>query len=127
MKRFLSGLLLGLLLLGCQRVNTERTWPMEHGEIKSLTVDAPRGEQKVLVAVNAGGAPVDVYLVLEADADAARDALLAERKPPKVIASQEKVQDVLLDGTIPAGKGYQVLIRNNGGRNSDVKVKVTGK
>lgn len=127
MKQLFASLLLVVTVAGCQRVNTERAWQMEQGDIKSISVDAPRSEQKVLVAVNSASAPVDVYIVLDGDADAATEALQADRKPAKALAAQEKVQDVLLDATVPAGKSYKVLVRNNGGKNSDVKVKVTGK
>jgi hypothetical protein len=50
---------------GCGKVNMEKAATLEPGDFKAITIDAPRGEQKVSVSATSTGAPIDVYVALE--------------------------------------------------------------
>jgi hypothetical protein len=81
-----------LLAAGCGKVNVEKSATLEPGDFQAITIDPPRSEQKVTVAVTATGAPVDVYVAFEGDQEAAlklADDLARGNKPPaSVLASK---------------------------------------
>jgi hypothetical protein len=124
------GCLLVLVLLGssgCQRLNHEATVQVEPTGVQSTIISAPRSDQKVAVDVSSPGAPVNVYVVLEKDEEAARDALGRQQKPANVLAGKEKVEQDTLETTIPAGKGFAVLLGSASNKTAQVKLKVTGR
>jgi hypothetical protein len=115
-----------LLAAGCQRVNVEHTVQVEPEQVKAITIDPPRGDQKVSVTASSPGVPVSVYLVLEKDRQAAIGALENYKTPANVLASKEKVEQATLEATVPAKNGYAILLTASGGKKADVKLKVTG-
>lgn len=127
---FVSGalmLLLGLLA-GCrQKLDLERSLTVDVGDVQLIDIDPPRSEQKLTVTVTPSGAPVDVYVVAADDAEAAKQALLGNKKPSKPLASKLKVsKEETLEATIPAKTGYAVIL-GNASKESKVSVKLTGR
>ncbi len=125
-RRSLCFLASAVLLAGCQKLDYEQTLKMEAGDVKSFPVDPPRSEQKVTVTVTSTIAPVNVYLVLEKDQEAALKALDHYQKPVNPLASQEKTQDATLEATVPAKTGYVVLLAG-ATKDTEVKIKITGR
>jgi hypothetical protein len=120
---------LGLLVTGCrkQRLDEESTLTVPPGEAQSKIVDAPRAEQQVTATVSSPGAPVSAYLVLEKNRSAAQDALLNGKRPANVLDGKDKVEEASLQGTVPAGEEFAVVVSNAGSKNAQVKVKITGR
>jgi hypothetical protein len=112
---------------GCGKFKHEATYSMDPGDIKLVNVDAPRGEQKVTVEISSPGAPVDVWLVLEDHYDAVSKKVNAGVHPDAatVVASKVQLASGTLQGIIPAGKAYKVVI-TGARKKTDVTVKVTG-
>jgi hypothetical protein len=122
---FLAILLVALP--GCgQRLNYDTTVDLREAEVQSLTVDAPKKEQKVTITVSSAGSPIDVYVVLDKDKEAGKQALLDYKKPTGSLAGKTKTQDATLEATIPAKTEFAVLL---GGANKStrVTVKVSGR
>jgi hypothetical protein len=123
-----AGLLLiasAAFLCGCQRLNHERTIALEEGEIRSVEIDAPTRDQTVTVSVTAGS-PVDVFIVLERDEEATKEALSLQKAPNTQLAGKLKVQDATLEAAIPAKKRFAVLL--SGARTkTDVKLRIAGR
>src|SRR5262249_7213317 len=79
-------------LAGCRRsFSYEKTLTVEAGAYETQTVDPPTREQKVTVTVSGATAPVNVYLVLEKDRQAAEDSLRLEKAPANVLEKKENV------------------------------------
>jgi hypothetical protein len=120
-----------VLAAGCSKVNLEKSAALEPGDFKAVTIDAPRGEQKVSVSVTSTGAPIDVYVALEGDPDAAlklaEDLARGNKPPASVIAGKQKATEATLDAVIPARKSYSVLLVNGSTKKADVKIKIAGK
>jgi hypothetical protein len=121
----LAALLAGLA--GCQKLNYEKTITVAPAEVQAILVDAPSGEQKLTVDINPNGVAVDVYVVLEDKHEAVKQKLLGGGKPDPadIRGGQEKLEGGKVEATIPAGKGFAVLI-GNARKKTEVKVKVTG-
>lgn len=124
------GLFLAILFLalpGCgQKLDYESTLELNAGEVQSLAVDAPRREQKVSVTVTSSASPIDVYVVLEKDKEAAKQALLDGKQPAESLARKVKTQDATLEATIPANTKFTILL-GGASKSSQAKVKVTGR
>lgn len=121
-----SGLVLaGLLFVaGCQaKLNVEKSFAMQPGESQFLLVDAPVGEQKINVAVNSGGVPVNVYVVPGATGEQATKAI-QEKKG--VLASKTAAADPAVDATIPAKQAFVVAVETPD-KPANVKIKVTSR
>jgi hypothetical protein len=120
-------LLVALLLVlpGCQKLNYETTVQLGDGDVQLVLVDPPRSEQKVHITAASSGSPVDVYVVLDKDKEAAKQALLDGKKPAAVLVSETKTRDASLEATIPAKSGFAILL-GGASKSSEVKVKVTG-
>ncbi len=98
-------------LAGCQRLNYKKTFNLDIGESPEAEfgIDGPAREQKITVQVTADE-PVKVYVFLEEDAQAARDAIDKFNKPAQALAGKENEKEVSLEATIPAKKGYFVYV-----------------
>lgn len=116
-----------LLAAGCgQKFNKEFSYAMSPQENRYLEVDPPRVEQKVEVALETGGVPVDVFVVL---ADSVASAQQALRNPtsPSIVARMAQVPNPKVEAIIPAGKGYVVAISNTSNQPATVKGKIAGR
>jgi len=124
---------LGLLALlglaaGCQRLDVDRTIKLAPGDVQDILIDAPRSQQSIKVDVNASGAPVDVYVLLEAERQAVKENLLINKRPDpaKLLASQQKVTTATLEAAVPARNDFAILLAG-ASKPAEVKVKVTGR
>jgi hypothetical protein len=118
------GLCLFLGVSGCQKLNVEKSYKMNPGEVQILVVDAPSRDQDVAVAITSSGS-VDVYIAKEADANEANDKIVPPKNP---IASKQKVEGKdTLSAKVPAKTAYGVVLLNAQKKNTDVTVKLTGK
>jgi hypothetical protein len=126
----LRGCLLAALFLalsGCgQRLNYETTVQLGDGEVQSLSIEPPKTEQKVSVVVTSPASPIDAYIVLDKDKEAAKQALLDRKKPAESLAGKAKTQDATLEATIPANTAFAVLL-GGANKSSQVKIKVSGR
>src|SRR5262245_44287879 len=130
-RRIAATLLLGVALLplvGCQRTIEDKTVTIEQGQRKATIVDAPTREQKVVAEVSSPGAPVDVYLVLEENRLSVEDRLKNFKgpNPAKVINSKQQIESGSVEGTIPAGKEYAVIVYAPKKR-AEVHLKIIGR
>jgi hypothetical protein len=116
-----------LLLPGCgQKLNYETTVKLRAGEVQAQMVDAPRREQTVRVTATSSGSPIDAYLVLDKDKEAAKEALLDGKKPAAFLAGQTKTRDAILEATIPANSDFTIVL-GGATKDSQVKVRATGR
>ena len=114
------------LAAGCQKVNLDKTVSLVAGDVQApIIVDAPRGQQKIQVSI-ASAEPIDIDIVLEENRPGLQETLLSGKRPAagKAVASKEKVKSDTLSATIPAGKGYAVVLS---GAKKTTEVKVTVK
>jgi uncharacterized protein YgbK (DUF1537 family) len=114
-----------LMTVGCQRKLVDKTLEIGVGEVHSFTVDAPQRAQQVIVEATADE-PVSVYLVLEKDHNAAKDAVQSGKAPADSLGKEEKKKEVKFEATVPAKNEYVVLV-GGATKKTNVKVKVTGK
>ncbi len=115
-----------LLLSGCgQKLDYETSLDLDEGQVQSISVDPPKREQKVSVTATSSSSPIDVYVVLDKDKEAGKQALLDRRKVAAALASQTKTQSATLEVTIPANTGFAILA-GGAGKSSHVTVKVRG-
>ena len=129
MRILLSGLRIGLVCggTGCQaRLNFEKTLGLDRNQVETLAVDAPTREQKIVVTITSSACPVDVYVVLEKDQEAATQALESHLHPKNSLASQTNVKETTLEATFPGRKGFAVLIGESK-VTTTVKVKIASK
>jgi hypothetical protein len=77
-------------------------------------VSAPTSTQKVRVEVTATDAPVNVYVMLEKDAEKTEDEIGVIKKgaklPEAVLGHALETKDATLEVTIPAKQEYRVLV-----------------
>ncbi|SRR6266404_876944 len=122
--------LLAILLLvlpGCgQKLDYETAVELDEGQVQLIFIDPPKKEQKVSVTVTSSGSPIDVYVVLDKDKEAGKQALLDRKKPTGSLASKTKTQNATLEATIPANTGFAILL-GGANKNSRVTAKVTGR
>lgn len=130
-RQFASAVVLAILMgsAGCagQKLKDERTVDIQVGDVKTFDYDAPRADQKVTVVVTPAGSSVDVYVVPSAQAQAAQQAMLNNKKPAGALVAKEKVaKEETLETTIPAKTGFAVVI-GNAPKDTKVELKVNGR
>jgi len=115
-----------LVLVGCHKLNYEKSESLSPGETKTYTVEAPKGDQKVRVVARSSEGPVSVYLVLQHEAQAVEAAITGGHTPPKdkVLAGAEKQNEVTLDATVPAKNEFTVIV-GGASKKTTITVKVT--
>ena len=107
-------LLVALTLAGCQKaLNDQRQVEVKSAEIRSVLYDVQKREKTVRVSVRSPGVAVDAYLVLEKDRDALVKQLEASGKPSGALAERLKVEDATLEGRIPAGSAFALVLANS--------------
>ncbi len=118
---------LSLTFAGCNRpLNYEKTANLPVGQIKSFPVTAPSYQQKITLSFKSTETPVDVYIALDRDLDAAVDAIGNYKTPQNVLASKLKAKEGTLEATIPAKTGFGGIVAN-ATKDTTVEVKITGK
>jgi hypothetical protein len=114
-----------LTAAGCRsRVNHEWNAQLDVGDVKSVSLNAPAANTKIRVEINATGAPVNAWVMLERDSQAAQDRLLNFQKPEKVLGGKEKVQQEVIEVTIPEKTGFTVMLGSTG-KAAQATVKIT--
>ncbi len=128
-------LLLAILLSGC---GSTRDVELKAKEAKALIYSAVKNEQTVVVKVQSPDAAVDVCLCPEAEHERIiglmeRNEPLTQKQelgagtrlpPPAFLDSKTNVQEATLEGVVPAGQEYAVVLYSRG-HPQDIKVKVT--
>lgn len=106
--------LVAFAVTGCQKVNLQKTVELSPLDVVApFIVDAPSSNQSIAVVVSSSAAPVDVFVVLEKDRDAAEKALANGGTPKDALASQLKVKnETTLTATVPAKNAYAVIVGN---------------
>jgi hypothetical protein len=104
-----------LAAAGCKsEVHFETTKDISIPEEFRQIVGAPASAQKVRVEVTATDAPVNVYVMLEKDADKTEEEVGTARKenklPEAVLAHALSTKDANLEVTIPAKQEYRVFV-----------------
>lgn len=130
MRRLIVPLLFACLLLtaGCQK-NFDQKLTIKKGELYAeAEFKAPKKEQSVKVTAGCD-VPISVYVILMDDKEGAVRALLKEQQPKKTMAEEEKTKEASFEATIPAGKGFAVLVRpvEKGDKDIEVELKVKPK
>ena len=113
------------LVPGCtSRVDFAKTVSLEGGDIKSYTIDAPRGEQKVRVSIDSSE-PIDVDVALASNAADVQKALDLTKRPDaaRLLASKQGVKTDTVEATVPAGKEFTILL-SGARKKTEVKLKV---
>lgn len=123
-----------LAAIGCQQqkpLKYEQSKKVESQQTWAVSLDPPVREQKIVVVLESPGVPVDVSVVLEGDPNKAQELgskSLSEKQPiAGALATQPKTEKATLEATIPANKGFSVVVNNPDQKNADVKLKVTSK
>lgn len=107
----LSLVLLGLI--GCgPRVIHDKPVELDPGEVKGPVLLDLKKDARLSVEVTSLGVPVDVYVVLEKDQQAASDAIAAEKTPAGVLAKELKTEGKTLEVTMPEQSGLAILVSN---------------
>jgi hypothetical protein len=118
---------LALALGGCNRaLNYEKTITSQAGGINSFAVTPPTYQQKITLSFKSTETPVDVYITLQKDLEAAADALGKYQAPQNVLASKLKAKEGSLEATIPARTGFGGIVAG-ATKDTKVEVKITGK
>lgn len=115
-------------LCGCSRpLNVERNVLVESLGVHEIQIDPPSSQQQVTVMIRSQ-VPLDVYLVLEKNRTSVSDQLQRQVKVESGFLDKlENVKEGQLEGTVPAGEGYAVLLSNSSGHDTKVAVKISGK
>ena len=122
---------LGLAILmttaaGCQsRLNVQKSYRLQPGEIQSIEIDPPRYEQRVTVAIDAD-APVTVAVFLKKDAESVERSLTTGNKPANALALWNGDSAGSVEATVPA-KERAVVRVESAQKTANVTLKVTGK
>ena len=111
---------------GCQsRLKIEKTITLDVGQISTIEIDPPRYDQTIAVTVMAD-VPVDVFVYLTKNQDAAdRDIDLA-KKSDLILGSAEKVERGSVEARVPAKEKATVMIRS-GTKGGSAKVVIVVK
>jgi hypothetical protein len=110
-----------------QPLKYEKVLQIAADELRYLSLDGPAKDLRLTVACKARGAPVDVYLVLEKDREAAAKALIDGKPLQNFVASLKGVEEEsTFTVTIKAGAEFTIII-GNCQKKTEVTVKITGK
>lgn len=115
---------LGVIWLsGCgAKLNIEQTKELSLSEVITQPLDAYKKEQKITITVSATN-PVDVFVYLDKDKDAAEAAINA-KKDDKLLAVSRMLKDGKLEAPIPANSPATIMIAP-AGKSAKVTYKVT--
>jgi hypothetical protein len=122
---------LGLAILvttvaGCQsRLNVQKTYRLQPGEIQSVEIDPPRYEQRVTVAIDTD-APVTVSVFLKRDAESVERSLTTGNNPANALAVWKGDSSGSVEATVPA-KERAIIRVESAQKTASVTLKITGK
>src|SRR5262249_16457161 len=103
----LAGLVL-VVTAGCKSSQfAEGRTLTKDGRFVEVEFKAPKSDRTVSVSVSNGDVAVRVYLVLADDKDEAINAILKGKNPRRILADGAKD----MEGKVPGGKPFVVLIR----------------
>jgi hypothetical protein len=124
----LVGVVLGaLVMIGCG-INEKETITLKPDSAYEAWGLKVSRAQTMTISVAANPAPVDVYIVLENDKAAAKQALETGKAPTAVMASKAKVTEASFDNlAVPANTQVTVFVVPAGKQQTEVKLKATGK
>jgi hypothetical protein len=127
------GLVMVVLLAGCQRLNYEKDHTVKATGPTVLEFDAPRYEQKLTVTIRPSNAACSAYIGKQDDQSAIENALNAGKEPAASMlfgsrSSKGKTpEEYSFDATVPAKVPYVLLLRTEGFKDNLVNVKVVGR
>jgi hypothetical protein len=111
---------------GCQsKLNIDQTVQIESGAMKTIEIDAPRYDQKMVFAIQSDN-PVNVFVYLQKDKTAVMDAIDKGKKPEGLLASKENVTNETLEVSVPAKQPATIAFQTMT-KTAVVKLKITGK
>jgi hypothetical protein len=119
---------LAIAVPGCRKVlNEEKSFDLKPGNENDFAVDAVKKEQKIKVEVTSPGVPLNVFVFLKKDEQAAKMDISAGKKTDNVLASERKTENATLEATIPANCEAVIQIRNvsTDNKTANVKLKIT--
>ena len=127
-RRVVGMLVFGALISGCQPFKLERTIEMPTKNVHRIDIDAPGREQHIHLTADSGGVPINVYIVLEDNAEALFATLQNDTKvdTSTVLASQEQTTNADLQATIPGKKGFAIMLAHPS-KNTTVRLKIVGR
>jgi hypothetical protein len=113
-----------LVLPGCQRLHYQTNFKLNKGDFETCSVLPPRTAQEVTVTITSPGSPVEAYVVLEKDREAAQKAVHNDLEPANALA-KGRGEELTLSVSIPAKSGFSILV---GGASKPCKgqIKATG-
>ena len=122
---------LAVLLLGpagCQKLNFEKEADLGGNAPSTLeyAFDAPSGEQTIIVKATADE-PISVWVVPDDDKDTALLTVNGRQKPAKNLGGQEDKKEIDFEATIPAKKGFAVLVGQGKSMRKETTVKLSVK
>lgn len=107
-------------------LDVEQSVKLGAGEVRAIKMDGQRLPGTFTVTFSSTATSVNVYLVKEADVDAATQALLNYQTPKDTLASMLKSKEGSVKAPIPARTGFAVLLAG-AAKDTDVTVQVTSK
>jgi hypothetical protein len=111
---------------GCQsRLNVQKSYRLQPGEIQSVEIDPPRYQQRVTVAVDTD-APVTVAVFLKKDAESVERGLTTGNNPENALAVWKGDSPGSVEATVPA-KERAVVRVESAQKTANVTLKITGK
>lgn len=101
-----------VFLAGCpkSKIHEKKTYDMEGGTSRELVIEAPSGEQKIKVAFTSTAGPVSVYVLQEDKLGDKKDDIDEDKLPAAAVLGKEKGKDGSINVTVPAKKGYRIVI-----------------
>ncbi len=126
-RTWLTFTLAAVSMAGCQKLKYENNsieiFPFG---VHRIEFDAPKYNQKLSIEAHSPGSPISVYLVSQAESDAAQDQLEKDKTPTASLASMEKAEEIKLEATVPANTAFVLLIRADK-KSAQVRVNVSGR
>lgn len=119
-------LILMTALAGCQsKLNVVSTMQLEAVVTKTLDIDAPRYDQKMVVTIQSDQ-PINVFVYLQKDKAAATAAIDKDKPSEAMLAHKENVQTETFEVTVPAKQAAIVTVQSMT-KPANVKVTINGK
>src|SRR5262245_19263748 len=103
-----------LVVVGCGKPKLDQSYDSEVSfSGTEYTIDPIKSEQKIKVNGTAT-APVDVFIYLQKNKDAADKEIVSRKYSAIILAKQEKTPGIALEATIPANEAAIVRVSSVG-------------